>query len=71
MSRDENAGAQGQCEGCDQARSCWIRDTLECLDAPGPSAIAVEERYVERAEGMTDYEYTSLNDYEGSDGGRK
>lgn len=51
MIRDENAGAQVQCEGCDQAQSCWIRDTIEGRDAPAPSAIAVEEKYVERAEG--------------------
>jgi len=50
MSRDEDVGAQVQCAGCDQARSCWIRDTLEGRDAHEPSAIAVEERYVERAD---------------------
>jgi hypothetical protein len=50
MSWDEDVGAQSQCAGCDQARSCWIRDTLEGRDAPEPSIIAVEERYVERAE---------------------
>ena len=99
MSRDENQGSQGQCAGCDQARSCWIRDTLEDRDAPAPSAIAVEERYIERAdggdcvffrrpkdyiqyksrydarrddpirmrraEGVTDFKYTSLNEYRG------
>lgn len=32
MSRDESAGAQRQCARCDQARSCWILDTLEGHD---------------------------------------
>lgn len=50
MIRYENVGAQSQCAGCDQARSCWIRGTLEGRDAPEPSVIAVEGRYVERAE---------------------
>ncbi len=50
MIQHENTGAQSQCAGCDQARSCWIRDTLEGRDAPEPSAIAVEEQYVERAD---------------------
>lgn len=49
MSRDESVGVQSQCARCDQARSCWIRDTLEGRDAPEPNAIAVEGRYVERA----------------------
>lgn len=103
MIRDENVGAQGQCEGCDQARSCWIRDTIEGRDAPALSTIAVEERYVERAEsgdcvffrkprayiqyksrydaqrddpmgmrraeGVTDYKYSSLGEYGARDGG--
>lgn len=103
MNRDENAGAQNQCEGCDQARSCWIRDTLEGRDAPAPSDIAVEGEYIERAEsgdcvffrrprayiqyksaydarrndptgerraeGVTDFKYTSLGEYGAQDGG--
>lgn len=105
MNRDGDVGAQRQCGGCDQARSCWIRDTLEGRDTPAPSAISVEERYIERAEsgdcvffrkprayieyksrydarwndsrgmrraeGVTDYKYTSLNDYGEQDGGRR
>ena len=103
MSRDENVGVRCQCTECDYARSCWIRDTIEGRDAPEPSAIAVVERYVERAEagdcvffrlprayipykgrydarrddpmgmrraeGVTDFKYTSLNEYGARDGG--
>ena len=50
MIQYENIDAPGQCAGCDQTRSCWIRDTIEGRDAREPSTIAVEGRYVERAE---------------------
>lgn len=42
MSRDESVGVRSQCARCDQARSCWIRDTLEGRDVPEPNTIAVE-----------------------------
>lgn len=61
MSREESAGAQRQCARCDQARSCWIRDTLEGHDGlrGAPKHIEVVDLIQDKVLLTGDYHYVA------------